>query len=188
VISTITWNESDPVGVEATINPWRLFLADPTIAKKISNFAFIRGNLKIKVMVNASPFYYGAMYMAYQPLQNFTASTIVNGTGTQYLIPYSQRPGFWILPQHSEGGEITLPFFYPKNFLRLGYLQDTIDMGQLDFIIYATLQSANAVVGAGATVQVMAWKMLSYQVLQLMCNYRLTSMWVLVRFPDQHLQ
>jgi len=157
VISTQTWAQTDAVGVLATFNPWRQFLSNSIIAKKISNFAFIRGNLKVKVLVNASPFYYGAMYLAYQPLQNFCPSTIINDAGTRYLIPYSQRPGVWIRPQDSEGGEITLPFFYPKNYLRLGYLQDTIDMGEFKYVIYSALQSANGATGAGVTIQVLAW-------------------------------
>jgi len=156
-IFSVTWAETDPVGTFLTINPWQLFLQNAVIARKLYNFAFIRANLKIKVLINASPFYYGAMYMSYQPLQNFTPTTIITSASLQERIPISQRPGFWILPQNNEGGELTLPFFYPKNFLRLGYNQDTIDMGQLNFYIYSALQSANAVVAAGVSIKVLAW-------------------------------
>jgi len=112
-------------------------------------------------VLNASPFYYGSMRASYQPLPNFKASTIVAGTvggftNTEF-IPYSQQPGVWLKPQHSEGAELTLPFFYPRSFLKAQLAQDFTDMGTLRMIIYNVLQSANGVTGQGVTVQVYAW-------------------------------
>lgn len=157
-IATFTWNESDAVGTAlTTISPWQLFFNDARIKYKMNNFGFVRCNLKVKVLVNASPFYYGATRMVYQPLPNFTPSTILNDAATRFLIPYSQRPGLWIYPQHNEGGEMTLPFFYPKNWLRAQVSQDFADMGQLKFYNYTSLASANGVTGTGVTVQVFAW-------------------------------
>lgn len=157
-IATFTWNESDAVGTAlSTISPWQLFFNDARIKFKMNNFGFVRCNLKVKVLVNASPFYYGAMRMNYQPLPNFTPSTIINDAATRYLIPYSQRPGLWVYPQHNQGGEMTLPFFYQKNWLRAQVSQDFADMGQLKFYNYTALASANGVTGTGVTVQVFAW-------------------------------
>lgn len=156
-IANFTWLESDPIGILQTISPWRLFFDNPAIKYKLNNFAFARCNLKIKVVVNASPFYYGAMRLCYQPLPSFTPSTIINDAGTRYFIPYSQQPGLWVKPENSEGGEMTLPFFCPRNFLRIQRASDTDDMGLLRFINYAALQSANGVTGQGVTVQVYAW-------------------------------
>lgn len=157
-IATFTWNESDAVGTAlSTISPWQLFFNDSRIKFKMNNFGFVRCNLKVKVLVNASPFYFGAAKMIYQPLPNLTPSTIINDAATRYLIPYSQRPGLWIYPQHNEGGEMTLPFFYQKNWLRAQVSQDFADMGQLRFYNYTALASANGVTGTGVTVQVFAW-------------------------------
>jgi len=156
-IASFTWNETDVPGILQSINPWYLFFNDTRIKYKLNNYSFIRADLKVKVIINASPFYYGAMLMAYQPLPNFTPTTIVNDTGTRYFIPYSQRPHMWISPQHSEGGEMTLPFFYQKNWLRVQVAQDFTDMGRLDFIDYTALNSANGATGQGVTVQVYAW-------------------------------
>lgn len=157
-IASFTWNESDATGTAlATLSPWQLFFNDARIKFKMNNFGFVKCNLKVKVLVNASPFYFGATRMVYQPLPNFTPSTIVNDAGTRYLIPYSQRPGLWIYPQHNEGGEMTLPFFYPKNWLRAQVSQDFADMGQLKFYNYTPLASANGVTGTGVTIQVFAW-------------------------------
>jgi hypothetical protein len=157
-VATFTWNESDAIGTTlSSINPWQLFFNDARIKFKLNNFGFVKCNLKVKVLINASPFYYGALKMIYQPLPNFTPSTILNDAGTRYLIPYSQRPGLWIYPQDNEGGEMVLPFFYQKNWLRAQVSQDFADMGRLDFINYTQLQSANGVTGTGVTVQVFTW-------------------------------
>jgi len=157
IIDTFTWNESDAIGIRRTISPWQLFFNNAATKYRLNNFSFVRGNLKIKILVNASPFYYGKLRVCYQPLPNFTPSTIVADTGTRYLIPYSQQPGVWLTPQHQEGAEMTLPFFYQKNWLRIQKSQDFADMGTLRYINYTALQSANGVTTSGCTIQTLAW-------------------------------
>jgi hypothetical protein len=156
-IDTFTWLESDSIGIKRTISPWQLYMNNAAVKSRINNFAFIRGNLKVKILINASPFYYGAMRVCYQPLPNFTPSTIITDTALRYLIPYSQQPGTWLKPQCNEGSEMVLPFFWPKNWLRLQKNQDFLDMGTLRFINYTQLASANGVTGAGVTIRVQAW-------------------------------
>ena len=59
-IADITWLESDTVGtVKSTMFPWGDFFSDPRIKVKLQNFAFLSCDLHVKVVVNASPFYYG---------------------------------------------------------------------------------------------------------------------------------
>jgi hypothetical protein len=156
-ISSITWNESDAVGTTTTLSPWNLFFNNPAIKYKLNNYSFLRCSLKVKVIINASPFYFGAMRVCYQPLPAFKKTTIQTNAAVNQLIPYSQQPGIWISPQHSEGGEMTLPFFYQKNFLRIQVAQDFTDMGTLRLITYTGLASANGVTGQGVSVQVYAW-------------------------------
>jgi len=159
-IATFTWAESDAVGTSHTYSPWHLFFNDAKIKYKTNNYSFIQCDLKVKVMINASPFYYGALLMSYEPLPNFSAgsyASITNDTGTRYFIPYSQRPHLWIYPTTSAGGEMTLPFFVHKNWLRLQVAQDFTDMGELTFLNYTALASANGATGVGVTVQVYAW-------------------------------
>ena len=74
-IATINWAEADTIGVKTSISPWNLFFNNTQIKYKLNNFAFIRCNLKVKVIVNASPFYYGWMKMCYQPLPSLTPTT-----------------------------------------------------------------------------------------------------------------
>jgi hypothetical protein len=156
-IATFTWNESDAVATSHTYNPWNLFFTDTRVQYKLNNFSFIQCKLKIKILINASPFYYGSMYCGYQPLPALTPSSIVSSTGTQQLIPYSQRPCVWLSPQHNQGAEMELPFFYYKNWLNAQSASDMTNMGQLTFLNYTALQSANGVTGDGVSIAVYAW-------------------------------
>ena len=66
-----TWLESDTTGFVVKINPWYEYLNSSFIKKKIDNYAWFRGNLHIKVVVNASPFYYGLAMFSYNPIQDY---------------------------------------------------------------------------------------------------------------------
>lgn len=156
-IYTFTWNESDALGTSVSFNPWQLFFAQTPIQNKLLNYAWLKCDLKVKILVNASPFYYGAMLAAYTPLPNFHPNSITQDAGTRYFIPYSQRPHVWIYPQNNEGGEMTLPFLWQKNWLSTVAVQDFIDMGNLAFLNVSALQSANGVSGTGVTISVYAW-------------------------------
>lgn len=156
-----TWSTSDAPGVFAMLSPWNLYFSNANIKYKLNNFAFMRANLHLKFVINASPFYYGSMRASYQPLPVFKASTISTGTAAgqvnSELIPYSQQPGIWLKPQHSEGADLVLPFLYPRSYLRAQVAQDYTDMGTLRLVIYNALQSANGVTGQGVSVQIFAW-------------------------------
>jgi hypothetical protein len=155
-IASFTWNESDAVGTSHTFDPWNLYFTDARVKYKLNNFAFINCSLEIKILVNASPFYYGAMLASYQPLPTLTPSTIVNDAGTRYFIPYSQRPHVWLEPTGNKGGSLTLPFFYHKNWINAQSASDMTSMGQLTFLNYTTLASANGVSSSGVTVSIYA--------------------------------
>nr|ULG00061.1 MAG: hypothetical protein 2 [Locarnavirus sp.] len=156
-IYSYTWNESDAIGTATSIYPWHLFFNNTTIKQKLDNYAWLRCDLKVKVMVNASPFYYGATLVSYLPLPFFKTSTIVNDASTRYFIPLSQRPHLWIYPQNNEGGEMTLPFFLFKDYIATVQDSDFTHMGSMTFTNITALESANGAVGTGVTVTVYAW-------------------------------
>jgi len=157
LINSYVWNESDPIGTTVTLNPWQLFFNTTSIKNKMTNYAWLKCDLKIKILVNASPFYYGATLVSYHPLPNFHTESITNGTGTRYIIPYSQRPHVWIYPQNNEGGEMTLPYLWPRNWISTISNQDFVDMGKLTYFPVVNLQSANGISGTGVTISTYAW-------------------------------
>jgi len=152
LIKTFTWTTAG-FG-ETTFDPWTLFLQTSQIKSKIDNFAFLHANLHLKVVVNAAPFYYGALLMAYTPLPTWV--TTIDSTPTKY-IPWSQRPHIWIYPQTSSGGEMVLPFVYPENFVDLTVAADVATLGQIKLLQYTNLASANGATSNGCTLQIYAW-------------------------------
>nr|ULG00026.1 MAG: hypothetical protein 2 [Marnaviridae sp.] len=155
-VHTVTWSQADPTGLlSSNVKPWTSFLNNASIKNKLSNYAFLRGNLKLKIVTNASPFLFGSLRAVYRPLPGFKASTIAS-TFPSSLVPYSQLPGVWITPAHSEGAEFTCPFVWPRSFLRTALLSEFDNMGSLDLVVYGTLASANGAVSS-VSVQVFAW-------------------------------
>lgn len=156
-ILTFTWNESDSVRTINSVFPWSAFFSNTNIAYKLNNYSFVRCTLRIKIMVNASPFYYGSMIAAYTPLQTDRPDTSNLANSNKSFIPLSQKPHVWINPQDSNGAELTLPFLYHKDWLNAQSNTDLADMGVIHFTNYTVLASANGVSGAGCTVSVYAW-------------------------------
>lgn len=156
-IASYTWSEGDSVGVFQTINPWKLFLDTPVIKRKLDNYTWFRGNLHIKMVVNASPFYYGYMLAAYAPLTSWIASGPGDAASWLSNIQFSQRPHINILPQHSLAGELVAPWIYPANYVGIQDADAIDQLGRINMRIVSPLRSANGVTGTGVTVQVFAW-------------------------------
>ncbi len=156
-INTVSWLESDTISIKQSINPWHLWANTDTVKNKLNNYAFIRGDLHLKFVLSASPFYYGRLRVAYQPLGNFTPSTITTDAGTRWLIPTSQRPHVDLDPQKQESVELILPFIWYKNWVNIQVASDFTDLGLLQYVIYSTLESANGVTGTGVTIATYAW-------------------------------
>nr|ULG00063.1 MAG: putative structural protein [Locarnavirus sp.] len=156
LINSFVWSQTDSYVTTTSINPWYLFFNSTPIKSKLNNYSFINCKLKVKFVINASPFYAGALRFSYSPLQTLNGNTIKNDGGGE-LIPYSQRPGVWIYPQTCSGGEITLPFFYHKNWLDVTSAADTQAMGLFTPCLFAPLTSANGVTGTSVVINIYAW-------------------------------
>lgn len=158
-IDTFTWGSTNPVGVTRTIKPWQLFLNTSVVKNKINNYAFLRGKLHIKVVINATPFQYGLLRACYSPLLGLVADKVrTNPTSDEPLrVPYSQQPGFYIEPQKNTGGEMELPFFYHKNWLDITSNTDVLNMGTINFVTFSTFAVAIASAPTSVTVQTIAW-------------------------------
>jgi len=159
LIDTTTWTTGDVNSVKTTILPWLAFLNNTLIKKKIDNYAFLRGKLHIKIVLNGTPFQYGALRACYAPLQGLMGSKIatagVFNSGPRNS--YSQQPGFFVYPQANSGGEMVLPFFYHKNWLDITSSADVGDMGTLNYVIYTPLRVAVAGGSTAVTIRTYAW-------------------------------
>lgn len=159
LIDTITWSTSDIIGVKTAIKPWYLFLNSTAIKKKIDNYAFLRGNLHIKVLINGTPFQYGALRACYAPLLGWTTDKIRTNPTTDLplRVPYSQQPGFYLYPQANAGGEMPLRFFLHKNWMDITSATEVQNMGTLTYFIFDPLKVAVTGGSTSVTVRTYAW-------------------------------
>jgi hypothetical protein len=156
LISTITWAENS--NVNSFVNPYYAFFNDSRIKNKVTNYSLLRCNMKIKVMINASPFYYGHVRVAWKPLTDYYPDNIIEVVGQDgWRVPYSQIPGLDLFPQNNQGGEMNLPFFYHKNWLRVTNASEVANMGQLQIRSFTPLYNANSVASSDVTIQIYAW-------------------------------
>nr|ULG00032.1 MAG: hypothetical protein 2 [Marnaviridae sp.] len=157
LIKTHTWAQADNYNTTTTWYPWHLFFNSTSIKNKITNYGLINCKLKLKFVVNAAPFYSGAMAFTYCPLQDINGTTIIPDASGNELMLHSQRPKCWIFPQTCQGGELELPFFYHKNWLNLTSAADLKAMGTITPCLFAQLNSCNGVTGTSIVVNVYAW-------------------------------
>lgn len=169
------WEVNESPQYVNAINPWDLFLSDPKVANKIETFKLLHGTLKLKIMVNGSPFHYGRMFVGLRPTK-FDNNTLTDGpvtpgvslsytdenaagsnkTMNNMACLYSQRPHVFIDPSTNQPQQISWPFFAATNWIDLTD-QETIDrMGVLEIWELTQLQHSN-----GATdeveISIFAW-------------------------------
>ncbi len=157
-INNFSWGPSD-TGTIASMNPWQAYFSNVAVKRKIENFAFFRGKLHLKTLINGSPFQYGLLRAVYTPLYGINSwryrSNIV--TSNTQLIPMSQLPGFYIQPQANAGGSLEAPFFYNKNWLDLTSNSDVTGFGRFEYVVYYPIASATAGGSTTASVVTYAW-------------------------------
>lgn len=138
-----------------TFNPWQDFFENTRVLNRITNFNLLRCKLKVRIVLNGNGFHYGRAIASYIPLHNLDAFTKDRSFFIQDVVAASQRPHVYLDPTTSQGGTLTLPFFWYNNALRIPD-QEWREMG--DIIIHGmqNLKHAN-----GATdqviVSVFAW-------------------------------
>jgi len=150
LINTFTWDTGATGYHLNSFKPWTSYFTDGHIQSKINNFARLQCDLKLKFLVNASPFYYGLLKVNYDPLSSG------RGDGGS-LTTVSQMPGPYIAPQEMSSVEMILPFVWPRDYLDICSMSDFDGMGTITYSIFTELVSANAVSAASITVSCYAW-------------------------------
>jgi len=147
------YDTSCPVGVvteDIGINIWELWANNTYVKSKLNNFYLFRGDLMIKVVINGTPFHFGRWMVSYEPLATYSDLGTYPGDGTvtsnsflRNIMACSQRPRIFLNPTDSQGGCLCVPFFWPKNFIKVNKNQDWIDLGKLSLYQIAPLQAVN---------------------------------------------
>jgi hypothetical protein len=97
----------------------------------LDNYFLLNCNLKLKFVINATPFLYGAALVSYEPLTAFSADNVGAGVNTNAAVLRSQRPHLWLYPQTNQGGEMVLPFYYYQEWLNVTSLSELQNFGDI---------------------------------------------------------
>lgn len=107
---------------------WDLFTLNPTVRAKLRNYAYLRGDMKVRFAISGSPFHYGRVLLSYQPyplknttLQALLANYAVSTTFRPMLLNYlSQAPGAVVVDvKANQPVDISCPFISVKPMHRL---------------------------------------------------------------------
>jgi hypothetical protein len=156
-LDTEVWN----VGSELRfvfIDPWGQFIRDPRVAQKVAHYKLMNFDMHIKIVVNGTPFHYGRAICYYTPLAMYDNINdyAFTGPNTDQLTLNTQKPHVFINPTTCEGGEMVLPFFYPRANVDITSLDITDGLGLLQIDSINTLKHANGATDP-VTVTVYGW-------------------------------
>lgn len=137
-----------------SINPWQLFLENPRVQNRLTNYNLMRTKLHIKVVLNGNGFHYGRALCYYEPYASMDMFRISNFLDAD-LVQATQRPKLFLNPTMSTGGDMVLPFFFHKNYLNIPNYDHRL-LGDLSFRTINLLKHANDGID-GVTITVFAW-------------------------------
>lgn len=159
LIHTYTWDYA--TSFVQSFNPWTEFMNTPFMKAKMAHYGLIRCNLRLKFLVNASPFYHGDVLVSYTPSlvtsTNEYGTRLAIGNDNHTLMSMSQLPHVHLVSAASRGAEMTLPFFYYKNWLSTTDADEHTQMGVVNMNSYDELRFANGTPAAGAKVTIQVY-------------------------------
>jgi len=149
------YNWSTSTTLISNFDPWELYLSNPRVENRMSNFYLSRGKLHLKFVVNGNGFHYGRAMACYLPLHYYdgatSTSTLLEGPNVQL----SQCPKIFLNPTNNGGGEMCLPFFWYRDNYRLTD-DDPHRMGEICIRDLTGLKHANGASDV-CNITIFAW-------------------------------
>lgn len=152
-IGRFSWSPS--IVLFETIRPWQRFFNNPAVFRKVANYELMRCDLKVKVMINGTPFHHGRAMMGYNPLPDEDKLVTLRLGFDADLVQLSQKPHIFLNPTNNQGGEMTLPLFWPENFVSM-ISDDYAKIGELGLTQMGPLRHVNGADNP-ITITVLAW-------------------------------
>lgn len=148
-IYAFTWDVGIPY-TNLAIFPWQLYMSDTAVLAKLDTFKLVHATLKIKILVNGTPFHYGRIFVGVYPSEytNNTSALLPDTTTlvTNYRNEYntgtmnyqanrtmfSSRPHVLINPGKNDPALISWPFFAATDWADVISRNDWARLGQLE--------------------------------------------------------
>jgi len=142
---------------------WQLFTSAPSIRAKLRNFAYLRADMNVRVIVSGTPFHSGRLLISYQPFDvrndvlNHLSASATAVTGMKKLLNayLSQSPGSaTINVNENKPLEFKIPFINTKPMMRLfntstavisagTAFADAVEMGSLYVVDLNNIESVS---------------------------------------------
>jgi len=152
-IASYDWSTSTQL--TGNFDPWSAFLSNPRVNNRLCNFLLMRGKLHVKFVVNGNGFHYGRAMACYLPLDNFDNATVTSSLLEGPSVQLSQCPKIFLNPTTNGGGEMVLPFFWHRDYVRL-VSNDIEKMGSIYLRDLTGLKHANGATDT-CNITVFAW-------------------------------
>lgn len=162
-IANITWTYG--AAINGVLNPWTLFFTDTRVKNRLAFYNLLKCKLCVKFVVNGNAFQYGQMFVDYLPLTSYTVNGVVlnddvspvDTTSLIYPNVQTHRDYIKIRPLDSLGACMSLPFYWPNNFMSIP-LEEWKYMGDLRyFTVNPVLHANNASATDPPIISVFAW-------------------------------
>lgn len=164
----------------AEFDPWTLWQSDARVKAKLENFAYASFDLKLRFMLNGSPFQYGRLMIVYIPYgaadatatadprlrPNQTAqvvqqwyNTAASGREEVLYQHFSTYPHAFMNPSTNQVVEMTLPFVWHNNFFAVNGVGSFAkeSCGHIRIYDLNPLRIANTGAPTTCNYQVFAW-------------------------------
>lgn len=138
-----------------SFNPWKDYLENSRVSNRIANFNLLRCKLHLKFVINGNGFMYSRALASYWPFHQWDALTESTALEPQDMVQESQLPHIFLNPTTSTGGDLVLPFFWPKNNVYIP-TSEWENLGRVQIRSFSPLKHANDAT-AVATISVFAW-------------------------------
>jgi hypothetical protein len=154
-IAEYVWDPAAVTPFYQAFDPWTLFMQNPRVSNRISNYRLFSGKLNVKILVNGNAFYFGRLMTHYTPLSQFDSVSAWANTGTTALTQASQTLHAFIDPSLSQGCELELPFAWFNDMVDLT-LGEQAKLGIMYIREMNVLKHANGATDPLA-IQIFAW-------------------------------
>lgn len=137
--------------IDVILDVWDLYTINPTVRAKLRNYAFLRADLHVRILISGSPHHYGKILVSYQPypLRNgalvalrssYAVDPLMRPLLTCYL---SQAPGSFTMDvKKNQPGEVVCPFISTKPMNRLF---NSSALALSDVTSYADFENAGSI-------------------------------------------
>lgn len=151
LINTIVW-VPEAGSFRGKFDPWTAWMTNTSVQEKFKNYHYMRGSLKLKFLVNGTPFHMGRLILAYEPAFGHSAH---DPTGLFYEGAISTLTHTLVDPSTNAEGRMVCPFMTPFTWIDTASTTSQW-IGVVHYAQLAPLTIASGILATNLEIQVYA--------------------------------